>query len=72
MKDQVAAVLLAALSLTAMWLIGRKHWSGWLVGLVSQGLLGYLTWGLWGVTALCATNAGLYAWTLRRWWREAE
>jgi len=69
---QGLAALLALTSFVAMVLLGRKHWSGWVVGLVSQALLAYLTWPLWGITALCVANSLLYTYNLAVWKRAAK
>src|SRR5262245_36751098 len=72
--DQVLAVVLSAMSLTAMELIGRKKWQGWALGLVNQGLWFYLTVvvaGLWGLGIQFVIFAVIYTRHLVRWKRES-
>lgn len=65
--------LTGALTVVAMELVGRKHWQGWLVGLLNQGLWAYLIWdrALWGLAPLTLILSWRYTAALLRWRREA-
>ena len=64
--------VLAAVSITATVLTGRKVWWGWLVVAAScaaWGAYGLMT-GQFGFVALQVFNVGLTSYNARRWWRE--
>lgn len=63
--------LTGALTILAMELIGRKHWAGWLVGLVNQGAWAYLIWSrqLWGLVPLVLILTWRYTAHLIAWRR---
>lgn len=59
--------LLAAVGLLGVWLAGRKSWTGWAVGIVSQVL--WITYGLttgqYGFFLSAFAYGAMYA---RNWW----
>lgn len=60
-------------TLTAMELIGRKMWQGWLVGLANQVFWLSLIYQreLWGLLPLTLILIWRYVVALRKWRREA-
>ena len=62
-----------ALTILAMELIGRKHWAGWLVGLVNQGFWAYLILDkeMYGLIPLTAILTWRYTSHLMAWKKEA-
>lgn len=61
-----------AMTVLAMERIGRKHWAGWLVGLLNQALWAYLIYSreLWGLALLTAILTWRYSVHLYRWKKE--
>ena len=58
-----------AMTLLAMELIARKHWQGWVVGLVNQAfwLILIYTKQLWGLLPLTLLLTWRYAVAVRKW-----
>jgi 8-oxo-dGTP diphosphatase len=62
------------LTLYAMWLIGRKDWRGWVVGLANQVLwiATIITAPAWGIAPLCVALIVVYTRALIAWRRDDE
>ena len=58
-----------AMTLLAMELIARKHWQGWVVGLVNQGfwLILIYTKQMWGLLPLTILLTWRYAVAVQKW-----
>ena len=58
-----------AMTLLAMELIARKHWQGWVVGLVNQAFWLILIYAkqLWGLLPLTLLLTWRYAVAVRKW-----
>lgn len=67
------SVVVSVLTLLTMWLVARKDWRGWAVGLANQALWLALivTTRSWGLLLLTGTLTVLYARTLLTWRRDA-
>lgn len=66
------SVATSVVTLFAMWLIAKKDWRGWLVGLVNQALWLWLIVDTqaWGLLILTGSLSILYTAALIKWRRE--
>ncbi len=68
------SVILTVIGAFGMWLTARKLWWGFAVGLGAQGLwVAYaVATGQWGFIGSALLYGSVYAYGLRRWFREAS
>jgi hypothetical protein len=69
----VISIATSLVTLLGMWLVARKDWRGWLVGLVNQLLWLWLIidTGAWGLLILTVALSCIYTKALIDWRREA-
>lgn len=67
------SVATSVVTLLGMWLVARKDWRGWLIGLVNQLLWLWLIIDTkaWGLLILTVSLSAIYTKALLSWRREA-
>ena len=70
----MTSILTSLVTLFGMWLVGRKDWRGWAVGLANQllWLVLIIQTRAWGLLLLTASLSFLYARSLIAWRRDAR
>lgn len=71
---QVLSLATSVNTLWAMWLLGRKHWWGWVVGLCNQTLwfTTIVLFKVWGLLPLSVALTVIYTRNLIVWRREHQ
>lgn len=67
--SQLPSLGIAAITIFAFWLIGKKRRSGWAVGFLSE--IPWTIYAIWlhqyGLLIACFAFFGIYAWNWRAW-----
>jgi len=72
MGESAVSVLVSLVTIFGMWLVARKDWRGWLVGICNQvlWLVLIIQTRAWGLLLLTATLLYIYAKALLQWRRD--
>jgi hydrogenase-4 membrane subunit HyfE len=73
MLKQLISLATSSMTLTTMWLLGKKDHRGWIVGLCSQAvwLLFIFMFAAWGLLPLSVCLTFMYIYNLRKWRRDS-
>lgn len=68
------SLVISVITLVGMWLVSRKRWQGWAVGLANQFLWFWLivTTGQWGLLLLLVALVYIYGRALITWRRDEQ
>jgi hypothetical protein len=72
MFKQLISLATSGGTLATMWLLGRKDFRGWYMGLISQAiwLVFIFSFSAWGLLPLSVSLTIMYVFNLRKWRRD--